>query len=286
MVVKIPLPDDDSVDIVGRTIDEKVHYRAFYDRINDDLISQIKLYRDREGDPVFIEPMSLRDYTESDEEADKRKTSLLGLYRPKEHKMPYEQLEKIRKDNGLVVCPSCGEAGRPRTLDHYLPQKSFPELAITLLNLTPMCDWCQGEKGESYKTATGSKKYIHPYFDDVNIPLYQIVFSKPYATPIISYSINSELPIELQELVQTHLIGIDFLNRFKGFFKTMYPSVLRRANESRIQGNLGLKEVLNMFMRMETEKAVNSWEAVLYRSILEDEDILYFLENEQLPDNL
>ena len=286
MVVKMSLPEDGTVDIVKRTIDEKVHFRRFYDRIKDDLISQVEFYIEKEGNPEFILPLSIRNYTDSDEEALARKKSLIGLYSPKSHKLPYEQLEKIRKHNGLLVCPTCGEAGRPRTLDHYLPKDSFPEFSITLLNLTPMCDWCQGEKWEEYVTPEGSKNYIHPYFDDVNIPLYRIVFETPYSSPIISYEVINGLPIDMQGLVKNHLEGINFLTRFKGFFKTKYTSILRRAKDSRDEGTVGLKESLNMFLAMEEEKAVNSWEAVLYRSVLEDEKLLNFLENEHLPDNL
>lgn len=286
MVAKIPLPDDDSVDIVRRTIDEKVHYRNFYNRIKDDLISQVELYRDRKGDPEFIRPISIRNYTDSDEEEKLRKKSLLGLYKPESHKLPFEQLEKLRRKNGLIICPSCGEIGRPRTLDHYLPKDVFPELSITLLNLTPMCDWCQGEKGTEYKTAIGKKKYIHPYFDEVNTPLYRILFKPPYNTPIIDYSVNAELTPDIQRLVKNHLDGIGFFMRYKEYFQTKYKSVLRRARDSRNEGEINLISKLTVLLDMASDAGVNSWDAVLYRSILEDESLINYLEKEELPDNL
>lgn len=286
MVTKIPVPEDDSVDVVNRTIDEKVHYRAFYNRIKPDLISQIEQYRNKKGNPEFIAPMSIRSYTDSDDEASRRKISLLGLYKPESHKLPFEQLEKLRRKNGLVICPSCGEAGRPRTLDHYLPKDVFPELSITLLNLTPMCDWCQGEKGTEYMTVKGEKMYIHPYFDEVNIPLYRILFDQPYSSPIINYSVNSELSAEIQRLVNDHLDGIGFFVRFKEYFQTKYRSILRRAMESRNDGGIELRNKLNVLLDMASDTGINSWDAVLYRSVLEDENLLDYLENKKLPDNL
>lgn len=286
MVAKISLPEDESIEIVKRTLNERIHYKDFYNRIQADLLFQIKHYIEKCGNPKDIQPLILRDYTDSEKAAFNRKKSLIGLYSPKENKLPYLQLEKMRKKNGLVFCPCCGELGRPRTLDHYLPKSVFPEFSIVLLNLTPMCDWCQGEKLQEYVTQDGKKRYIHPYFDDVNQPLFSITFEPPYSSPIIYYEIKDNLPIELQELVELHLEGINFIERYKAFFKSRYTSILRRAQDGRLPNRTGFRDSLNLFLEMESEKAINSWDAILYRSILEDEALMIFLESEQLPDNL
>jgi hypothetical protein len=176
MVARINPPLDCSVEIVRKTIEARVKHKHFYERIKKDLIDRAQFYSVHQGNPENILPINLRDYTDSNEDALSRKLSLIGLYSPKEGKIPHAQLEQIRKENSLVVCPSCGEPGRPRTLDHYLPKDVFPEFAIVLLNLTPMCDWCQGEKLAEYITSDGRKRYIHPYFDDVSRPLFYIKF--------------------------------------------------------------------------------------------------------------
>ncbi|MBN4864789.1 MULTISPECIES: hypothetical protein [Providencia] len=286
MVSKIQLPEEDSLEILRKVINERQKYKGFYARITNDLINQAKLFIEHHGSPLGITPLNLNDYTDSEEEASERKKSLVGLYTPKSEKLPFKQLEAMRKHNGLVVCPSCGEAGRPRTLDHYLPKDIFPELSVLLLNLTPMCDWCQGEKLTDYVTEDGQKRYIHPYFDDVNKPLFSIIFTPPFSTPAIDIAVKDELPEELKILVKSHLEGIDFLTRFKEYFKTRYISVLRRANNCRQPDTKNLRDVLALCMDMEQEKSINSWDAVLYRSILENNELMEYLENGQLPDNL
>lgn len=286
MVSKINLPEDDSIEILMGVINERQKYKPFYNRITNDLIRQAEVFIENKGSPLGLTPLDINNYTDSEEEASQRKKSLIGLYTPKFEKLPFVQLETMRKHNGLVVCPSCGEPGRPRTLDHYLPKDIFPELSVLLLNLTPMCDWCQGEKLTSYVTEDGQKRYIHPYFDDVNRPLFSIIFSPPFSTPLINIAVKKEIPDELILLVKSHLEGVDFLTRFKEYFKTRYISVLRRAHNCRQPETKNLRNTLAIFLEMEQEKSINSWDAVLYRSILENDELMEYLENGPLPDNL
>tara|TARA_B100000700_G_C15061672_1_gene866346 strand:+ start:1121 stop:1978 length:858 start_codon:yes stop_codon:yes gene_type:complete len=285
MVSKVIPPKDDSLEILRNIIAERHHYKQFYARITNDLIAQAEAFIEHNGNPSALTPLNLSDYTNSEEESILRKKSLIGLYKPENDKLPFEQLEAMRKHNGLVVCPSCGEPGRPRTLDHYLPKKVFPELSVMLLNLTPMCDWCQGEKLTDYITEDGRRRYIHPYFDDVDRPLFSISFTPPFVTPSIDISVDEELPEELRVLVKLHLEGIDFLNRFKEYFRTRYISVLRRARASQQDGK-SLRSLLRLFLEVEEEKSINSWDAVMYRSILKNDELIDFLENSALPEKL
>lgn len=284
MVAKIPPPQDNSIQVLNLTLGERVKFRRFYDKIRPALIQQYERYEEFGGCPTRITPLNIRNYTDSNEEAESRKTSLIGLYSPAENKLPFEQLEKIRKKNGLVSCPICGEAGRPRTLDHYLPKTAFPELAINLLNLVPACDWCQGEKLAEYLNPDGSRRYIHSYFDEVNTPLFNIIFDPPYDSPRISIGISDQLEPEMQKLVASHLDGIGFLKRFIDIFETSYQSVVRMAKRSREPGNISLDQSLNEALGVARDKGVNCWDAVLYRSVLADPLLLEFLEMHDLPE--
>ena len=286
MVSKIRLPEEDSLEILRGIINERQKYKPFYNRITNDLINQAEMFIEHHGNPIGLTPLDMNNYTDSEEEARKRKKSLIGLYTPKCEKLPFVQLETMRKHNGLVVCPSCGEPGRPRTLDHYLPKDIFPELSVLLLNLTPMCDWCQGEKLTDYVTEDGQKRYIHPYFDDVNRPLFSITFAPPFSTPSIDIAVKEEIPDDLSLLVESHLEGVDFLTRFKEYFKTRYISVLRSAHSCRQPEAKKFRDTLALFMEMEQEKSINSWDAILYRSILENDELMEYLENSPLPGNL
>ena len=60
-------------------------------------------------------------------------------------------------------CAFCGtrDAGQ---MDHYLPQKTFPELAAMVGNLVPACEPCNKKKSKRYTRRVGSgRPYVHPY---------------------------------------------------------------------------------------------------------------------------
>lgn len=286
MVAKINLPSDNSIDVINGAFSERKKFLAFYRSIKADYLIQNQLYETARGCPSVVIPLDLANYTSSNAEAELRKTTLINLYSPKIDKIPYKELEKIRKDNELISCPMCGEPGRPRTLDHFLPKTEYPELAINLLNLVPCCDWCQGEKKVEYANAEGKRCYIHPYFDDVNFPLFKLTFDQPYITPIIDLVIYSTIDDEMKELIRTHLDGVGFFERFSSVFKTSYRSVLRMASDSRIAGNISLVESLNVALKLAECKGINSWDAVLYRSVKEDPQLIAFLQTAPLPNFL
>jgi len=102
-------------------------------------------------------------------------------------------------------CPLCG-IGTVNTLDHYLPKTSFPIFSVTPNNLVPVCEWCQGEKGEYYPNAKGDQ-LLHPYFDDVDHDIWlaaEVVVGVPagfkyYAAPPANWSRSAK------KRVMTHL---------------------------------------------------------------------------------
>lgn len=287
MVAKIAPPEDDTLDVFNNVLNERKVHLDFYNSVQEDWRKSIEYYIENKGDPSKVSPLDLLPHTKTDDEAKKRKKSLIGLYSPKKGKTPYEILAKMRRDHGLLCCPSCGEAGVPGTLDHYLPKDEFPEFSIALVNLTPMCSECQGEKGIDYKTKGGLKKYIHPYYDEVDTPLYKVVFFTPYTMPTFSIVVNEDLNEPLLSLVKEHISGINLDVRFKRFCKTKYLHLLKMAKRNRDSSRpIGLNTVIELSLQGEEDKAINCWEAIFYRSVLEDGNLLEFLETGSLPLNL
>ncbi len=284
MVAKIPKPEDNSVDVLNLVLSERVKYKRFYGRITQDLTARYHQYDAQKGCPAGMPPLVLRNYADTDNEADARKKSLIGLYDPVENKYPYSELEKLRKKNKLLACPVCGELGRPRTLDHCLPKTTYPEFAINLLNLVPACDWCQGEKLTDYKNDAGKRSFLHPYYDEVNRPLYTIKLEAPYLTPIISYEIRNDLPADLKVVVSSHLIGISFWERFKEYFESSYQNIIRMASDTRVAGMVTVKTAIQSAYSLQIGKGINSWDAVVYRSLLEDDAVMDFLESGELSE--
>jgi 5-methylcytosine-specific restriction endonuclease McrA len=63
------------------------------------------------------------------------------------------------------LCPYCNILP-VKTLDHFLPQKRYPELAIAPINLVPCCSDCNRTKWIYFSTAAEGQ-LIHPYYDDI-----------------------------------------------------------------------------------------------------------------------
>ncbi|MEV5296232.1 hypothetical protein AB0K64_34275 [Streptomyces sp. NPDC053741] len=62
-------------------------------------------------------------------------------------------------------CPLCG-LQQVAQLDHHAPKADFPLLALTPLNLVPVCGPCN--LGKSNKLATSAtEEAFHPYFEDL-----------------------------------------------------------------------------------------------------------------------
>lgn len=60
-------------------------------------------------------------------------------------------------------CPMC-VAGRVSAIDHYLPKSSYPEFAILVDNLIPVCERCNRLKS-SESEFHGGEPYCHSYLD-------------------------------------------------------------------------------------------------------------------------
>ncbi len=128
------------------------------------------------------------------------------------------------------------------------------------------------------------RSFLHPYYDDVNRPLYSIKLQAPYLTPVISFEIANDLPLGLQQLVASHLEGIGFWERFKEYFESSYLNIIRMASETRAGGKITVTTAIENGYSLEVGKGINSWDAVVYRSLLADPAVMDFLQNGELSD--
>ena len=219
---------------------------------------------------------------------EKRKKSLIGLYSPDEDKKPYEILEELRRKHGLLFCPSCGESGKPGTLDHYLPKSEYPELAVVIANLTPMCSECQGRKGTDFQNAAGEKLFLHPYFDSINAQLFELTICPPYEKPDkFDIAVREQLDEPLKSLVQRHIEGVDFVERFEEYCQLEYLNLLSLINDERVEESPeNSARIINRFLRKAAKQSVNCWEAIFYQGILDNNELLNYLDNGLLPEYL
>lgn len=308
MVAKLDLPVNDSVQVTRDIFAERGHNKEFYAALLDDLIEQIITYIELGGDPSRMTPFDLSPYITQqriDEEAllevkpkespnplvrliAKRKKSLIGLYSPDKNKKPYDILEVMRRKHGLLFCPSCGEPGKPGTLDHYFPKDAYPELAAVLVNLTPMCSECQGRKGTDFQDAQGNKIFIHPYFDPVDQVLISLDIHEPYSSPAaFSVSVPANDDLALRRLVCAHIHGVDFVERFEEFCRAQYMTLLVNFAQERLEPDPDTAiRIVRRFLRNTEDQSVNRWETIFYRGVLNNPNLLNYLDDGELPEFL
>lgn len=73
-----------------------------------------------------------------------------------------KELDYIRADlfSEVLICPFCG-FGEPVTLDHFMPESIYNELATCRQNLVPLCWKCNSKKNDD-----DYRKFIHSYYQD------------------------------------------------------------------------------------------------------------------------
>lgn len=85
--------------------------------------------------------------------------AMYGQYRKLREKQNYSFIREELSENANT-CPYCG-FGEPVTLDHYMPESDYQELATCRLNLVPICWKCNHKKHD--KDYHG---FTHAYYQD------------------------------------------------------------------------------------------------------------------------
>ena len=62
----------------------------------------------------------------------------------------WKELKKLAKIKYGIKCLKCGST-KNINIDHVKPRKFYPELALDINNLQPLCSWCNKNKGNKIK---------------------------------------------------------------------------------------------------------------------------------------
>jgi len=168
------------------------------------------------------------------------------------------------------ICPFCDH--RPvMTLDHLLPKRLFPALAVTPDNLIGACGDCNKMK-LAFAPATAEDVLVHPYFDDVEGGrwLSAQVVEGPVAALIFRTQAVTEWSNALNERVrrQFKMLGLASLYGAQAAREISAQALLLgKIHSSR--GPDGVRSELRG--QAETREAVNlnSWQALTYRALSE-----------------
>jgi len=280
MVTRLPLPQPCSIALVDAVVQERANgpNAAWFNGLADEWRERVEAYIVQRGNP---ETLPAWDAIMAN------RTRFLTLYkRPMANSVQAPILNTLR-DRTLQFCPSCGEEGTPNTLDHYLPKDAYPHFAITPANLTPMCDICQQIKGEHTLDAEDRRIYLHPYFDEfLTAQVLRLVIGRPFEAPEdFLLEPDLDLPNDLIALTQRHIDGLELVRRYGHFFRDSYIRLLRLAHKARASDQ-EVPALIETFKEFYSGRAANVWPHIFYAAVAEDAELLDYLANGDLPDQL
>jgi hypothetical protein len=176
--------------------------------------------------------------------------------------------DAIRAAPVYARCPLCGN-GTVWTLDHHLPKRSFPALAVAPLNLVPACMECNKFKLAAIP-ATAEDETLHPYFDDVEDDPWlfaDVVEAQPAALQFSVRSYDGWTQV-LAERVRRHFAMLKLSYRYS------VEAAREIANLEKILTDLfevaGMTEVRRHLTDLAgTHEAarVNSWQTAMYKAL-------------------
>jgi 5-methylcytosine-specific restriction endonuclease McrA len=181
----------------------------------------------------------------------------------------------IRKNQavyGRAICGYCG-INAPSTIDHYLPDKNFPEFSVCHGNLLPACGECNSLKGDSWTDKDGERLVIHLYYDALPMQhqwLYanvELVSGVPTAT--FNLRRQPHTNPKLFARVEAHYRTLNLTERYAARAPEMFsemPSGLTRTEFVRECGARA-RSLIN-------EHGANYWKVPLYDAILASNEYL------------
>jgi hypothetical protein len=175
-------------------------------------------------------------------------------------------------------CPFCGGIGRPRNLDHFLPQAYYPQFSILPINLVPSCRDCNMDnKIDNYAT-TESEQIIHPYIDNDRFFNDQWIYAR--------YKVdNEDEPGYIEYFVQTpdywdcslkerafkHFKDFDLGLRFSKEASARIITYLAQIHNL-LQISLSLDDAKKTILEpaINSSPFVNHWERVMCLALMKD----------------
>lgn len=181
----------------------------------------------------------------------------------------YDAIKLLPKQG---ICPFCDH--RPvSTLDHLLPKRLFPALAVTPDNLVGACADCNKMKLD-FAPASAEGVFLHPYFDDVEGECWLAahVVEGPVAAVIFRTRAVASWPDALNERVrrQFRMLGLAQLYGAQAAREISgQAQLLGDIHDSR--GADGIRGELRQQAETREAARMNSWQAVTYRTLSKSE---------------
>ncbi|MCA1021828.1 HNH endonuclease [Halobacillus litoralis] len=165
-------------------------------------------------------------------------------------------------------CPLCGHR-QVSNLDHHLPKSHFATVAVTPLNLVPVCSDCNFIKRATFPSKSDEEP-LHPYFDYVDDAIW--LYCEVLPTNPISFMYKVSPPLNWSRTLKTRVIS---------HFEQLKLNKLYTANAAEELMNIGsylanlhsrggpeiVQEFLSGMCESQRKYRTNSWEAALYECL-------------------
>lgn len=173
-----------------------------------------------------------------------------------------------------TFCPVCAYR-EVSEVDHYLPKKDYPKLAVVLSNLIPICPICNKDKG-TYAPTDHSNALIHPYFDSVQDEKWlSAILDTRDGLLSVQYFVTCPAGwVKLQcDRVNHHFEFFKLADLYAKQAARKLPGIrkeLTRMADSGVNAS-GIMEFLERGERSAKEIGSNYWECVFFRTLADSE---------------
>lgn len=247
---------------------------GFFAGVAQDWRDRVQAYIDGAGSPAVVPTWP---------DIAHKKNSFLNLYLSPQTGSVQGSVLAAMRGHELSLCPACGEAGAPNTLDHYLPKGKYPHFCVTPYNLFPMCDACQTKKEEKTGDATDPRFFLHPYFDTfIANQILELSIEPPFEAPSFNLNPICGLTALQRTLVSRHIKELGIVPRYARYFRNQHQRLLRLVQRLR-DANLGVEENLTIFRDNAAAPTRNAWDHVFYSAVLANADMLDYLDAGDIP---
>jgi hypothetical protein len=201
------------------------------------------------------------------------KEQLMGVYDNQMVQGPGREVYNKILISSNGVCSFCAH-GTPKSLDHFLPKSEFPEYSIFPLNLIPCCSDCNHDKSE-YVAKSEEKQYLHPYYDDVSALQWlecKILYSSN-KSPAFEFFINSNAE-GISDIIFNRLVfQFDSLKIGELYSKQAATELsgIGHFLHKHLKGESEVQSFLNEMAKSKSDANKNSWQAAMYRSMVNDD---------------
>ncbi|GAB2947713.1 HNH endonuclease [Aquaspirillum soli] len=166
------------------------------------------------------------------------------------------------------TCPMCGQRD-VSTLDHYLPKAKNPSLAVTPINLVPVCHECNHTKSE-YHPAAADQQFIHPYYDELPADTWLVADLDQTRPPALRFRVSP--PNDCDKTLAKRLVWhFEELDLAKLYASQAGKTLAGIAEKLKAAGDRGGKDEVRFILSEDTRswsKAnLNGWQAAMYRAL-------------------